>query len=273
VSAAAPRPLIAPVLGVWGLGVLGARDAGAAASAPPDLSLLPRSLRRGLSAGMKLAIDAAGKAVAQARSTGHADVELPIVYGSAVGETQTAVELLTSIIASGESSPVLFRHSVHNAAAGLLSIALQSLASSTAIAAGGETLLAVLLEAVGLLDEGAPAVLLVVSEEGASTLLAPDSGARAGAVACVLAPPGPRDPAGAPDQALAYLTAPERTSSDAPAGDAVAAVDPLAAAWALAAAIAQVHAEGNRSLTPVAVPLSPRQPWRVRVARRPEALT
>lgn len=245
----------------------GAASAGVA-GAPPDLGILPRSLRRGLSTGMKLAIAAAGQAVAQARASGRAAGELPIVYGSAVGETETAIELLTSITATRESSPVLFRHSVHNAAAGLLSIALGSQASSTAVAAGAETLLAVLLEAQGLLSEGTAAVLLVVAEEGASALLSPGRIAPGGALAWVLAPLA----AIAGEEAVGevYLTAPEWRGGGGgelprPAGD------PLAPAWQLAAAIAAARAHVDAA--PVAVALSAEERWQVRIAGRAEALS
>ena len=233
----------------------------------PDLALLPRSLRRGLSAGMKYAIAAAGQAVAQARRTGAlADgAELPIVYGSAVGETATAIELLTTIVAVRESSPVSFRHSVHNAAPGLLSIALGTLASSTAVAAGAETLLALLLEAAALLHEGVPAVLLVIAEEGASPQLVPGqgAGAGAGAVACLLTAVG----AARADTALAYLTAPVLTEGG---GRAVGDGDPLAPAWGLARAITAATSTAIKVALSSALPSG--KSWQAQVAATPEAL-
>jgi hypothetical protein len=243
------------------------------AATPIDLGLLPRSLRRGLSGGMKFAIAAAGRAIADARAAGLPAIELPIVYGSAVGETATAVELLTSIVASRESSPVLFRHSVHNAAPGLLSIALQSLASSTAVAAGAETLLAVLLEAAGLLNEGAPAVLVVVAEEGSPRLLAPGRMGSAGAVAWVLASTAGSagdDVAGA-SGARAHLTMPD-LGDPAAAVVAAGSSDPLAPAWHLADAVAAAAAVAGETPA-LAIALSPDRPWRVRVAADREALT
>ena len=248
-----PGPLGAGLLSVQGLGLFVAPEDGAAAA--PDLGLLPRTLRRGLSQGMKFAIDATGRAL---RDAGCSGADLPIVFGSAVGETQTAFELLTSITGVGESSPVLFRHSVHNATAGILSIALGNPGPSTAVAAGAETLLAALWEVGCHLREGAPAVLLVLAEEPLSAVLAPGRAGQAGAVACVLGL------AVADGQARAFLTAPELAAgSTAPDG----ARESLAPALALAQAIAAD--EGP----PVAIALSNRQPWRVRVARSKQALS
>jgi hypothetical protein len=233
----------------------------------PDLALLPRTLRRGLSAGMKYAIAAAGLAVAQARRTGALveGAELPIVYGSAVGETATAIELLTTIVAARESSPVSFRHSVHNAAPGLLSIALGTLASSTAVAAGAETLLAMLLEAAALLNEGVPAVLLVSAEEGASPQLVPGqiAGAGAGAVACLLTAVG----AVRAGTALAYLTAPALAEG---AARAAADGDPLAPAWGLARAISAAASTATAVALSAALPSG--KHWQAQVAATPEAL-
>jgi hypothetical protein len=267
----------AGVYAVHGVGVH--RPAGSGGQAgTPDLALLPRALRRGLSAGMKFAIAAAGQALTQARAGGAAGegTEVPIVYGSAGGETSTAIELLTSIVAARESSPVSFRHSVHNAAPGLLSIALGTLASSTAVAAGDETLLAVLLEAAALLNEGAPAVLLVVAEEGASPLLSPaqSAGAGAGAVAWVLGPAArPRRGDGA--RVLAFVGAPTRAAHALPP-EAGAVGDPLQPAWRLADSIAQLaggpDAAASDSVPVTTVALSPGQSWQLQVAGTCEAL-
>jgi hypothetical protein len=239
------------LLALRGIGLFAPSDPPVA----PDLGLLPKTLRRGLSDGMKFAIDAAGRALQRAGRTG---ADLPIVFGSAIGETGTALELLTSITGSGESSPVLFRHSVHNATAGVLSIALPSLASSTAVAAGAETLLAALWEVGGLLREGAPAVLLVVAEEPPSPALMPGRTSRPGAVACVL------ERSSSHPGAQAYLAGPELGATPG-----AFAGDPLDPALALAHAVA----EGQEGGPPVAIALSSRQPWRIRVARDRQALS
>jgi hypothetical protein len=214
-----------------------------------DLGLLPRSLRRGLSEVMKLAIAVAGRTLAAA---GVGPGPLPIVYGSAFGESRTALELLTTITAAGESSPVLFRHSVHNAAPGLLSIALGSGAPSTAVAAGEETVLAALFEACALVREGHPRVLVVLADDAIPAELCPSTETRPGAAAWIMGP-------GAEEAALAYLSGPELGQrAHAPS------LPPLAPAFALATAVEQ------RTATSVA--LSSRQPWRLRVAPRREAL-
>jgi Beta-ketoacyl synthase, N-terminal domain len=238
---------VSEIFAVRGLGVRRGQQDG-----PADLGLLPRSLRRGLSEGMKIAIHVAGQALAGA---GAAKAEIPVVFGSAVGETATAVELLGGILRAGESSPVLFRHSVHNAAPGILSIALGSLASSTAVAAGDDTLLAVFLEAGALLREGAPAVLAIVSEEGPSPVLSPDEVGPAGGVAFVLG--------ASAAEADNYVTAPERGQA------ALSAKGPLAPAFALADALLGAGQNDGSA----AIALSARSPWRVRVAAKRELLS
>jgi hypothetical protein len=238
---------VSPVLALRGIGVITPEEAGG----PLDLGLLPRSLRRGLSEVMKLAIAVAGRTLAAA---GIGPGPLPIVYGSAFGESRTALELLTSITAAGESSPVLFRHSVHNAAPGLLSIALGSGAPATAVAAGEETMLACLLEAGALLREGHSKVLVVLADDAIPAELSPRRPSRPGAVAMLLSSDAAQESPG-------YVSGPELGDALAPGPVA----PPLGPAFALAAASAQ------QSATRVA--LSTRQPWQLRFAPSREALS
>ena len=62
-------------------------------------------------------------------------------------------------------SPTQFSLSVHNAVIGLWSIMRGETSEMTAIAAAGDGLEHGLIEACALLNEGAPAVLLIVTEE------------------------------------------------------------------------------------------------------------
>ncbi len=237
------------VLTMRGLAVIAPEEAAAL-----DLSLLPRSLRRGLSDVMKLAIAVAGRALAAA---GRGPGELPIVYGSAFGESRTALELLTTITRAGEASPVLFRHSVHNAAPGLLSIALGSAAPAIAVAAGDETVLAALLEAAALLREGQAEVLVVLADDAIPAELAPQRRTQPGAVAWLLGREDAGDPA-------AFVQGPTLLRADSGAATSATSPAPLSPAYAVAAAIA--------CRQPTAVPLSARQPWQLRVAPTREAL-
>jgi hypothetical protein len=75
------------------------------------------------------------------------------------------LSLLTQL-ASGEAlSPTAFSMSVHNAIGALFSIARQDPGNYTAIASGRETVEAAFCEAIGMLAEGAPAVMVVYYEE------------------------------------------------------------------------------------------------------------
>jgi hypothetical protein len=98
---------------------------------------------------------------------------LPTVFASRHGEVHRSVELLEALARGQGLSPTAFSLSVHNAAAGLLSIGRQDRAPSTSLAAGLDSLPMAVLEAVGLLDEGAPRVLVVVYEEPLPTPFQP----------------------------------------------------------------------------------------------------
>src|SRR5262249_16321909 len=64
---------------------------------------------------------------------------LRIVVGSAFGEIATLVEMLDEREGDGIVSPLRFQNSVHNAAAGHLSIAHKNRTPATSLAAGNDT--------------------------------------------------------------------------------------------------------------------------------------
>lgn len=84
------------------------------------------------------------------------------VFCSRHGEAARSVDLLSDLAKGVPLSPTSFGLSVHNAAAGLFSIARCDRASSTALAAGKSSVEHGVIEACGLLAEGEPEVLLVV---------------------------------------------------------------------------------------------------------------
>jgi hypothetical protein len=97
---------------------------------------------------------------------------VPLVYASAYGEMNTTLELLERSLVS-ESSPLRFQASVHNAAAGLLSIATRNRSFCTALAAGYGSVAAALLEAYALLasQERIKEVVILLAEEAPIDLL------------------------------------------------------------------------------------------------------
>jgi hypothetical protein len=89
----------------------------------------------------------------------------PIVYCSRYGELERVATLLEELAASGGVSPQGFSVSVHNAIAGLYSIATSGRENIQSLAAGEATPLAGLVDAAGLLADGEACVRLVLCEE------------------------------------------------------------------------------------------------------------
>lgn len=128
----------------------------------PDLSLLDRALRRGLSDVTRLFMHVAHGALAQA---GAAARDVHVVFASAFGEIATAEAILAQAFDENDASPARFRNSVHNTAPGLYSISTRNTFTHTAVAAGHDSVAIGLLESHLLLRDGAEQVLLVLAEE------------------------------------------------------------------------------------------------------------
>ena len=124
----------------------------------PDVSFLPAMQRRRLSHMARMAF-AVGWPLAEGLQ------DLPLVFVSRHGETPRTLEILKELAAEQPLSPTQFSLSVHNAVIGLWSILRGETSEMTALAAAGDGLEHGVLEAVALLNEGAPAVLLILSEE------------------------------------------------------------------------------------------------------------
>jgi hypothetical protein len=117
--------------------------------AAPDVSFLPAMQRRRLSRLARMAFS----------------VGWPLVFVSRHGETPRTFDILSDLANEQPLSPTQFSLSVHNAIIGLWSIMRGETSEMTALAAAGDGLEHGVLEAAVLLDEGAPAVLLVITEE------------------------------------------------------------------------------------------------------------
>ncbi len=129
-----------------------------ASDACPDVSFLPAMQRRRLSRLARMAF-AVGWPLAEGLS------DLPLVFISRHGETPRTFDILSDLAHDQPLSPTQFSLSVHNAVIGLWSILRNETAEMTALAAAGDGLEHGMLEAAALLNEGAPAVLLVITEE------------------------------------------------------------------------------------------------------------
>lgn len=165
--------------------------AGAPAStATPPLERpgLPMLLRRRLTPLGQSAIAAAYQAGAAAG--------LHYIFASRHGEFRRSLRLLQSLAQGEALSPADFSLSVHNALAGLLSIATGARAGHTALAAGADSFAAGLVEAAALLAaQPAARVLLVYFDDDLPPpfdSLAPGPPAGPLALALLLAAPQPQ---------------------------------------------------------------------------------
>lgn len=116
-------------------------------SKPPVLpNSIPKMLQRRLSLLARLVFHAAGQCLEDGEI-------MPVVFSSAHGEICKSLEMLKAIQAGEGLSPTAFSLSVHNAIAGLFSIAYSNSREMTVIAPGREGIAPAFIEALGLLDE------------------------------------------------------------------------------------------------------------------------
>ena len=120
----------------------------------PAVRQMPAMLRRRAGALGKMALEVAYQCL-----DGRTNV--PVVFCSRHGEVTRAVDLLTDLVRDEPLSPTSFGLAVHNASAGLFSIARADRANHLALAAGKSTIEHGVIEACGLLADGEPMVLLV----------------------------------------------------------------------------------------------------------------
>lgn len=126
----------------------------------PKIKQIPPMLRRRLSPLGKLALSCAYQLSADFNA------KQAVVFCSQHGEVGRTVEMLKALAHAEPLSPTAFSLSVHNAIAGIYSIASHDTNPITAIAAGPDSLCAALLEAYTLLnDDAIEQVLCVVYDE------------------------------------------------------------------------------------------------------------
>lgn len=120
----------------------------------PKVAAMPAMLRRRAGFLGKMALE-----VAYQCTDGRRD--LPTVFSSRHGEVARAVELIGDLVHGEPMSPTGFGLAVHNASAGLFSIARTDRANHLALAAGASSVEHAVIEACSLLADGNPEVLLV----------------------------------------------------------------------------------------------------------------
>ncbi|MBV7535676.1 beta-ketoacyl synthase chain length factor [Duganella sp. sic0402] len=123
----------------------------------PGVKAMPPMLRRRAGFLGKMALEVAYQCL-----DGRGDV--PTVFCSRHGDVTRAVELLTDLAKGEALSPTAFGMAVHNAIPGLFTIARADRANHIALASGAATIEHAVIEACGLLADGAPAVLLVACD-------------------------------------------------------------------------------------------------------------
>lgn len=87
---------------------------------------------------------------------------MPIVFASRHGDIPRTFEMLGALAREEPLSPTHFGLSTHNAIAAQYSIARQLKGNYLAVSAGAESAEAAVTEALGLLADGAPSVLVVI---------------------------------------------------------------------------------------------------------------
>lgn len=122
----------------------------------PALPEVPAMQRRRIDRLGRMAVQVACWC-AQAEETG-----VPLVFASRHGDVKRSLELLQQQAQGEPMSPTQFGLSVHNAIAALYSIVRGQRGNYLALAAGNATAAAAMIEAAGLLADGAPEVLIVV---------------------------------------------------------------------------------------------------------------
>lgn len=124
----------------------------------PDVSSIPPLLRRRLNPLGRVAVSVMLPLFEQYGA-------MPIVFCSRHGDVAKTLGMLETLAQGEPLSPTAFSLSVHNALAGLFSIHRKSEQPITAIAAGAEELVPVLLECLGQLQNQAEHVLCVFCDE------------------------------------------------------------------------------------------------------------
>lgn len=123
-----------------------------------DSNLQPTSiqpmLRRRLSKLGKMSLWCVDQAIKEACVAPEDVQTMPCVFASQHGEVGRTTDILQNYVTSGEVSPTAFSLSVHNAVAGIYSIANGMTGNISAVAAGEQTLAMGLLEAASILRAG-----------------------------------------------------------------------------------------------------------------------
>ena len=143
----------------WASGRLNAADL---SDTPPKVDFLPAMQRRRLGLSARLLFAAAHPLLAESEPC-------PLVLASHDGEINRSFGLWVTLLRDNEVSPTSFGLSVHNALAGQWSMLRGDMSEYTALSLQQSGLETAVLEAAGLLADGAERVLAVVVDEPLQT--------------------------------------------------------------------------------------------------------
>ncbi|MBH5328266.1 beta-ketoacyl synthase chain length factor [Eikenella sp. S3360] len=142
----------------WAAWTSGRLNAAELPDTPPKVDFLPAMQRRRLGLSARLLFAAAHPLLADGETC-------PLVLASHDGEINRSFGLWTTLLRDNEVSPTSFGLSVHNALAGQWSMLRGDMSENTALSVRQSGLETAVLEAAGLLADGAERVLAVVVDE------------------------------------------------------------------------------------------------------------
>jgi hypothetical protein len=144
------------------------------AQPPPSAALLDKHSRRRASLLTKALADAYQEALLQAGLDG---ARVASVFGMALGEASTMIGLLDQMWKQdGSLSPMRFAASVHNAAAGVVSIGTKNTGFTTSIGADFDTPAMALFEAMAIASSGEAVIVACGDEAAPADLVSDDQG-------------------------------------------------------------------------------------------------
>ena len=142
----------------WQAWAQGRLEAGTLPECRPEVAFLPALQRRRLGLPARLLFQAAHAVLGE-------QAACPMVLASHDGEINRSFELWQQLLREGSVSPTSFGLSVHNATAGQWSMLRGDMSECTALAVQQDGLEMAVLEAAAMLVEGAPRVLVVLTDE------------------------------------------------------------------------------------------------------------
>lgn len=136
----------------------------------PGVSEMPSMLRRRAGFLGKMALEVAYQCLGGQENNLR---DIPTIFCSRHGDVSRALEQLINVVKNEPLSPTNFGLTVHNATAGLFSIARKDQANHLALSAGLCTIEHGVIEACSLLADGAASVLLVSYDNCLPSLFSP----------------------------------------------------------------------------------------------------